>query len=407
MSTELSTSRYKQSWFHARLWTTWFPVPGRPLKSVLANSFFQLCWTPLAWPLTLVTLIASWRRLRRQSTAPGDPGRPAVAVGNWIVGGAGKTPACMALALGLSQKGWRPCILSRGAGRLVTDSQPRLLLPESLGRWHPEEVGDEPWLLCWRTGCPVAVAADRWAGAVAMVAMRPEINVFILDDGLSQSSIRPDLRILVVDDRLHGNGALLPLGPLRQPWPPQAGHLPDLVLIRDNTPLPGVEKMLAHCSPPPATAQLMLEGFGLTRPERSDGGIVQRSIDVGQAMAGWAARGDPPVVALAGVARPDAFFDDLRRQGVRLVGAEGLADHAPLRDIEAAADRLLSPLRGQHPVLLMTEKDAVKFFTSGPKYVRDHQNLEWWALSQRHRLPDDQLEVIHNRIKLLHGQKNS
>jgi tetraacyldisaccharide 4'-kinase len=407
MSTELSTSRSKPSWFHVRLWTTWFPVPGRPLKSVLANNVFRLFWAPLGWPLTLVTLVASWHRLRQQSTAPGDPGRAVVAVGNWIVGGAGKTPACMALALGLSERGWRPCILSRGAGRLVTDSRPRLLLPERLGSWRPEEVGDEPWLLCWRTGCPVAVAADRWAGAMAMVAMRPEINVFILDDGLSQSSIRPDLRILVVDDRLHGNGALLPLGPLRQPWPPRAGHLPDLVLIRDNTPLPGVEALLAHCSPPPAMARLKLEGLGLTRPQRGDGRIVERSIDLGQAIAGWTAQGDRPVVALAGVARPDTFFDDLQRQGVRLVGAEGLADHASLGDIEAAADRLLLPLTGRHPVLLMTEKDAVKFLMCAPRYESDHQDLEWWALSQRHRLPDDQLEAIHNRIKMTHGQKTS
>ena len=407
MSTELSTSSAVARWFKSRLWTSWFPERCRPLKSVLANLLFRLVWTPVAWPLTFVTSLVSTVRLMRQSSAPEDPARPVLAVGNWIVGGAGKTPTCLAFAIGLAQSGWRPGILSRGAGRVVVDDAPRILLPDALGQWSPEDVGDEPWLLAWRSNCPVAVAADRWAAAQALLAVRPEVNLFILDDGLSQTSIRPHVRVLVIDDRLHGNGWLLPLGPLRQSWPPSSEHLPDFVVLRDGAPVEGVARLIAPIQPPPEIGKLGLMSVALARPRREGDRIVSETVEFLDAAREWRIADDRPVVALAGIARPDPFFDYLRRHHVRLVGTACLDDHAPAALLEDAAIGLLRPLAGQAPVLLMTEKDAVKFFARRSFEHPDLAGVEWWAVAQRHRLFEDSLLEVHNRLKMRHGLQTS
>ena len=63
-------------------------------------------------------------------------------VGNLVVGGAGKTPRCIALVRRLRAAGWRPGVVSRGYGRRG-DACRAVQRRDSAGA----TVGDEPLLI--------------------------------------------------------------------------------------------------------------------------------------------------------------------------------------------------------------------------------------------------------------------
>lgn len=260
----------------------------------------------LLWPLSVLYGLL-WR-LRaahgRRNPVPGLP-VPVVVVGNVIVGGAGKTPVTIALVRDLQAHGWRPGVVSRGHGRQATGVL--AVTPDSTA----QAVGDEPLLIARATGVPVQVGAARAGAARALLATHPDVNVIVCDDGLQHLALARDIEVVVFDDRGTGNGWLIPAGPLREPWPrPQVG-IPQIVVDTSR-----------------------------------------RRLAAGS-LAGLEGR---PVGALAGIARPEAFFAMLRDQGLTLSSTLPLADHA---DFAASWPGLRERLR-QAPLWLCTEKDAVK-----------------------------------------------
>src|SRR5262245_31398758 len=76
---------------------------------------------------------------------------PVLCVGNFTVGGSGKTPVAIALAREASAKRLTPGFLSRGHGGSL--STPRIVDPVLEDARH---VGDEPLLLA--ANAPVAIA---------------------------------------------------------------------------------------------------------------------------------------------------------------------------------------------------------------------------------------------------------
>ena len=132
---------------------------------------------------------------------------PVLVVGNLVTGGAGKTPAVIALVGLLRQMGFTPGVISRGHGRQGSTVQ--AVLRDSPAR----EVGDEPLLIHLRTGAPVAVGADRAAAARQLCAAHPGVNLLVADDGLQHHRLHHDRVVLVIDERGAGNGLHLPAGP--------------------------------------------------------------------------------------------------------------------------------------------------------------------------------------------------
>ncbi len=249
---------------------------------------------------------------------------PVIVVGNWIVGGAGKTPSTLALLRLLQAAGIKTGVISRGYGR--NERAPRLVSRQS----SAAEVGDEPLLIHLRSGAAVAVAADRVAAARLLLAAQPDTRLLISDDGLQHWRLPRALELLVFDERGLGNGRLLPAGPLRQRR--QLGKAAQLVLYNasaPSTPLPGY---LARRELAGAVA--LADWWG-GQPARLEALLALR----GQT-----------VLAAAGLAQPERFFQMLRAQGLQI-------DTLPLADHHDFA-RL--PWAPEGPPVLVTEKDAVK-----------------------------------------------
>ena len=279
----------------------------------------------LLWPLSLLfgALAAIRRVLYHLGILRAErAGVPVIVVGNVITGGSGKTPVVMAVVRHLQSRGIRVGVVSRGYGRATDDCR------EVQGDSDPRAVGDEPALIRRSTGAPVFVARRRAQAAHALLARHPDTRCIVSDDGLQHLALARDVEICVFDDRGTGNGWLLPAGPLREPWPRHC----DLVL---------------HTGARPAfegfTARRTLAGHALRR----DG----RSIPLAE-LAG------SPLVAVAAIAKPDAFFQMLRECGLAPRQCIALPDHDDFSGWR--------PPPGADHLLLCTEKDALKLWRHAP-----------------------------------------
>jgi tetraacyldisaccharide 4'-kinase len=253
-------------------------------------------------------------------------GAPTVCVGNFVAGGAGKTPAALALGKMLIANGRRVAFLSRGYG----GGERREPLVVDANVHSAATVGDEPLLLariapCW-------VGADRLRSA--RNAVEAGANALILDDGLQNPGLVKDLAFAVVDGETgFGNGLCIPAGPLRAPVSAQ---------------LPFVRALIALGGEEPALSAIAASSPG--KP------LIRASLEP-DALAAAPLIGRE-VVAFAGIARPEKFYATLRRVGAQIVMTRNFADHHPYtpREIEA----LIEEAGRRSALLATTEKDLVR-----------------------------------------------
>ena len=303
----------------------------------LGRGLAAQCLRPVAWLYGAL----SWARRRAYRQGWLNMQRleaTVIVVGNVVAGGAGKTPTTIALVQHLRAQGWTVGVVPRGHGRQTRDTRPVLATST------PAQVGDEPLLIAQATGVPVWVGALRAEAARQLLQAHPGTQLIVCDDGLQHLALARDIEICVMDERGVGNGWLLPAGPLREPWP---RHV-DLLLHTGTPALAGGFQ-----------GQRQLAAWAL----RANGERVDLASLQGQA-----------VDAVAGLARPEAFFAMLRGAGLQLAQTHALPDHADFADW---------PSGDLERPLLCTEKDAAKLWQRQPEAlaVPLQMNIEapFWA----------------------------
>ena len=296
------------------------------------SSWISLLLTPLGALYGLVT----GRRLQREGF---DAGIPVLCVGNYHVGGAGKTPAVLALTKVLRDLGETPVVLSRGYGGRLQG--PIKVDPE---RHAAVDVGDEPLMLA-RT-VPVVVARDR-IGGVAL-ARSQGASVIVMDDGFQNPAIAKDASLIVIDgERGLGNGRVFPAGPLRAPLPPQLARTDALIVVGDGSAAEPVTVAIA------AMGRLVLSAH-------------LRADDAPVALL----RGRR-VLAFAGIGDPARFFRMLPTYGIEVVLERAFADHHPFS--ESQIETLIAEAKRDALTLVTTEKDLARLRKAGglPCWAKD------------------------------------
>lgn len=269
---------------------------------------------------------------------------PVVVVGNLTVGGTGKTPFVITLAERLKIRGWRPGIVSRGYRGKVTEAE---IVPAD---GDPHHFGDEPVLVARKTGLPVAVARRR-AQSVEKL-LNESVDIVISDDGLQHYAMARSAEIVMVDGiEGLGNGFLLPAGPLREPAARLASA--DIRVRRGGEASEGEYSVTAALG----SARNLVSG-------------EEASLDEFR---------DVPLAALAGIHRPERFFDLLRQHGLTIT-AHPFPDHHQFCADDIPAET----------TVLMTEKDAVKC----GRFASDR----CWSVSQVTEIPEELIDKLESVI---------
>jgi tetraacyldisaccharide 4'-kinase len=254
-------------------------------------------------------------------------GLPVICLGNLTVGGAGKTPAALAVAQLLHAAHERPFFLSRGyGGRLAGPVRVNPALHRAA------DVGDEPILLARLA--PTVVARDRVAGAA--FARSAGAGVIVMDDGFQNPSLAKDLSIVLVDGRRGiGNGRVVPAGPLRAPLERQLDRVQALIVVGalDDGAAGVVER---------AKRRRIPLFHGRLEPDRT---VVN-------------AIGRHKVLAFAGIADPEKFFATLISAGIQIANRAGFPDHHRFSAAEALD--LIAQAQANNLMLLTTEKDLAR-----------------------------------------------
>ena len=312
---------------------------------------------PLARALAPLGALYGAVTLRRMARPAPRVSVPVICVGNFTVGGAGKTPAAIALAEMLADAGRRVAFLSRGYGG-QRRSAPLRVDPLT---HNAAQVGDEPLLLA--RVAPTDVGADRFA--CAHEAVRDGADVLVMDDGLQSPALAKDLRLAVVDGAAgFGNGLCLPAGPLRAPVAGQLAFV-DAVIVVD----------------PASGPRAKLDGL------RTAPMLRARLEPDAVAAAGLIGR---RVLAFAGIGAPEKFFATLGGIGANVVASRAFADHAAFR--AGALEGLLAEARGRDLILVTTQKDAVRL---PPGFLREVKVL---PVMMRFDEPARVVEMLAGRL---------
>jgi tetraacyldisaccharide 4'-kinase len=231
------------------------------------------------------------------------------------------------------------------------------------------QVGDEP-LLHARDG-PAWIARDRYAGALA--AAQSGAQAIVMDDGFQNASLAKDLALIAVDAGFGvGNGQVFPAGPLRERLADGLARADAIIMVHNI---------------PTADASFVPDWLaGFTKP------IVHATLRaVGELPHG-------KLVAFAGLARPEKFFDMLDTLDAEVMEAVPFADHHAYSEDDLGVLAQMAEERGAH--LITTEKDATRL---SPEWRARVAVLPVVAQFEDEAALDALLEPIRSRMNAAHG----
>lgn len=268
---------------------------------------------------------------------------PVISVGNFVMGGSGKTPTAQWIGAFLKTIGERPFFLSRGYKGRLSGFTPVRVDPS---HHTAEDVGDEPLLLAQTA--PVIIGINRWKSA--LLAQKQGASCLILDDGWQNRSLAKDLQIVVVDgERGIGNGLCFPAGPLRAPLTLQWRYA-DCVLIL------GEGQAGTQLAQEAQIHQKQVFHFQLVPPQETLVHLPSK-----------------PVIAFCGLGHPEKFFRLLRHLGLTCLETYAFPDHYLFTPQDLV--NLQERAQQQQALLITTEKDHVRL-----KHQKILKDLDYFVL---------------------------
>lgn len=310
-------------------------------------------------------------RFARRAMERAKPPRidaPVLCIGNFTLGGAGKTPLAIAFAKAAKKQKLKPGIVSRGYGGTLSSRKNHIHMVDP-AQDRARETGDEPLLLA--EFAPVAIGIDRRKAAERL--LREGADFIIMDDGFQSRRLCADYALLAVDGRRGlGNGRIFPAGPLRAPLPAQLAYCDSVAVLEqadgsggDNA---GEQAVRAAAKAGKPVYRAVLRSFiarpyaGLEKPaEEHKGGAAgdNRSAPIANMRAVKGRR----FLAFAGIGNPEKFFAGITDAGGIIAQKRSFADHHFFSKYDI--EDIVQSAEAHDLVMVTTAKDYMRLKTDG------------------------------------------
>ena len=273
----------------------------------------------ILYPLSIIFRLGT--KIRNITSSTKRSKLPIICVGNIVIGGAGKTPVALKIGKILKESGYFPHFISKGYAGIIKNST----LVES---WHsPKSVGDEPLLL--------SEVAPTWIGtrrneSIALAQSRGS-NCIIMDDGFQNPTIYKDYSIIVINaSQEFGNKRVIPSGPLRESIKRGLSRTNLVIVIGKVTDY--LQQII------PDNIPIIPAKFNIDNINK---------IFKGQ-----------KIIAFAGIAYPEKFFNSLKEQGAKIVKEITYPDHHIYNENDLLS--LAEIANKTKSILVSTQKDFVR-----------------------------------------------
>ena len=220
---------------------------------------------------------------------------PIISIGNIAMGGAGKTPMTDWLVKYLISIDKKPCIITRGYGRI--NKKTVVVNPSEEKSYSVDDLGDEPFSLWKKYPEAAMVVGNNKIKSINVATKAIDFDVIILDDGFQSLYINRNLDIVMI-------GAQKANTLMREK--PKSLKRADVVVFKN-----------------------------LADDERLDGGILSTIKQAGAlkltaeniVSLGVGGNFEGPFFALCGIADPSSFMDSLVVLDISVNGVLHYRDH--------------------------------------------------------------------------------
>ncbi|WP_292899394.1 tetraacyldisaccharide 4'-kinase [Nitratireductor sp.] len=293
---------------------------------------------------------------------------PVLCVGNFTVGGEGKTPVSIALAKQAKKLGRKPGFLTRGHGGSMGGGSMTVAHLVDAKKDLSRHVGDEPLLLARHA--PTLVAPDRLMGARELIGIG--CDFIIMDDGFQSARLHMDYAVMVVDARRGlGNGHVIPGGPMRARLIDQLRYADAILTMGEGSAADHVVRRASRAGRPVLQARLKPRGVRAIRGGR--------------------------FLAFAGIGNPKKFFDSVAEAGGTVVEARSFPDHHPFDDDEARD--LIAAAEKNGLELITTEKDLVRLRGGSEALSALAEHCRVLQVEAQFDAPDMPVTIIESTIE--------
>jgi len=265
---------------------------------------------------------------------------PTICVGNVSVGGTGKTPMTE-LLLSLLHQQYKTATLSRGYKRKTKGF--RIANTDTTA----DEIGDEP--MQFHTNFPnvlVSVGEDRSHAIQALQQLSDKPELIILDDAMQHRKVKADCNILLTDySNLFVDDYFLPVGSLRdQRSSSKRANIIVVTKCPSSMDLAQKKEIEKRIQPRP-NQQLFFAAIAYGTPYNI---VTKAPYNISE---------NDKIVAIAGIAKPQPYFDYLETKS-KHIEKTALPDHHDFTEQDIF--KIFSNREQANTIYILTEKDASK-----------------------------------------------